>query len=1546
MVDVTNPSNNLSYTEKDFQTIYPALLDLVKKLTLKWDPSISNESDPGVILLKLDAILGDKLDYNIDKNVLETFPASVTQLKNARQLYSQMGYEMKWYNAGTTKIGLAWKGERSEESEKTWYYKIPQFTMVSDDEDSIVFTLLDNNIQLAEDGTPFSANAIQGVVTDYTINDETLITAVNLDNEKKLHFVDYNVAENGIYICDAGNTSNDWLDTWKRVDNLNVEEFGQKIYRFGIDQAAGTCYIQFPDDIESLIGQGIYIKYILTNGSEGNIKAQLIDKLYHNISVLDPHNTENTVELNVDNIKVNNQASVDDGTDPEDIEGAYEGYKRTVGTFNTLVSLRDYFNYIVENNLVSNVIVCDRTNDPQTSYNIITSDGDIETTVNQRTTKIVIRDAKEGNTNLTVDCEEPSMEPFELKLYCLQNIKGFRDNSSYENSFLIDSIDPTLGTYGNVVADINSSETKHIQHDFDTLNPLTNHAFTVETKGDTQIAAGYMYFINSYPIVCKIIPTVELTKIQQTEVKSNVLQALRDAYNASKIEFGEEPDYQEIEKTIENADSRIKIAILNDFEYTLYAVYYDSKKGSEGIKTIKLSTKDADPTKDAINLDILAKSILAGVTPLFAKESDLTYLLNQSSIGKEEVGVLSTNVDIVLSNMTDKSNKYTLRDNESIVMYAPNLVDKTVYSTYTRFQYNIGVDVPANTSYELKENESIIFYWKESDEEEAYHYYLYSGTAKTKPVIKPSFSLKVSEWQDDGTYIPDGDISKRTYYTPKAFQLIPNSSGQTTANTVGTVQIIKSDTTQVAYTLTEYVANRMLADSLSGTKKIAIQELNKAEVKQSYYMYWITNNKEETKNADGTKTITYSIAFDENNEYLLKANEIFMYTDATISGIVSLGEGTKLVLMPVAGSSAPITWKLETPEIPISDLLNDGFTSDNSGSWARMVGALNPSVKNSVPGIVLTVIEQQLASASTKEQIQADPKFTGLNWEVIFSNDEHAYCGINTFSYNDKYLDDYFKVYPDRESADWPEIEGVNTVSQISPYYRAVNVNNFVLALDSDGQPIFSKNKNEILKPSNPDWIIQPYLFDSYKETIKWVPVTGPMVVPSGFPTRFFKRCTETEYNNASTQVNCFSSKKNGYQPIGQEMVEVNEKLVPKNFNAKKLRGYKFSAEEQYSLLIPEVSFSSNDLTTPTAEQTVGAATALVYPAGTVVRCVYVDAEVEKEEEATTGTTKVVSYWIVVEPVDISIYMPRKLSLRDFNITLAETKLNTVDISTATWDGFSVLSLNMGPEKPQELLLGQSIYWGEQAGSRIEGGNPSDIGNPFVISDQELVRYGGKNIDIHYYDADEKERTPILYWYRNTPISIVNDSAGLDNTITSYSTRIVLNIPDGSKGVYKITSKLPKGEYVLPIYSSADGVISNEGTTPGIVISATSFQKLSKNPPSSGGGHYYSLDYNGESEATVSIRVNNSTKKPQTIVIDNLIPYTDFKGDEVLKAVQTLDVDDVFNYAHIVDEDILIEDPTKPISFFDKNHIFNKYTIAKIDTSQFDKVTLSNRTLR
>ena len=103
--------SNKSYVNKDFASIYPEVVDLVKKLTNIWNPETSNESDPGVVLLKLLSAIADKNNYNIDKNVLELFMPSATQESSMRKLCEMLGYFMNYYIAPTTKVALSYSGE-------------------------------------------------------------------------------------------------------------------------------------------------------------------------------------------------------------------------------------------------------------------------------------------------------------------------------------------------------------------------------------------------------------------------------------------------------------------------------------------------------------------------------------------------------------------------------------------------------------------------------------------------------------------------------------------------------------------------------------------------------------------------------------------------------------------------------------------------------------------------------------------------------------------------------------------------------------------------------------------------------------------------------------------------------------------------------------------------------------------------------------------------------------------------------------------------------------------------------------------------------------------------------------------------------------------------------------------------------------------------------------------------------------------------------------------------------------------------------------------
>lgn len=99
-------SIQLSATKKDFYQIWGELTEIADKLSERWDISSTNESDPGIVLLKVLTAVGDKLNYTIDKNTLEAFMPSAAQEESMRKLCNMLGYSMKYYQSAETTVTI------------------------------------------------------------------------------------------------------------------------------------------------------------------------------------------------------------------------------------------------------------------------------------------------------------------------------------------------------------------------------------------------------------------------------------------------------------------------------------------------------------------------------------------------------------------------------------------------------------------------------------------------------------------------------------------------------------------------------------------------------------------------------------------------------------------------------------------------------------------------------------------------------------------------------------------------------------------------------------------------------------------------------------------------------------------------------------------------------------------------------------------------------------------------------------------------------------------------------------------------------------------------------------------------------------------------------------------------------------------------------------------------------------------------------------------------------------------------------------------------
>lgn len=711
MINSNNsPLSPISYTNRDFRALFEELLDLTKKLTYKWDPTITNESDPGIILLKLNAIIGDKNNYNIDKNILEAFPETVTQEVSARNMYKQLAYIMPWYQSATTTVSFKWIGEDLEPGESI---RIDKFTMLTNAESSIVYTLIDEVI-MTYDEPITTGRVIQGIITDLMINGSTEIHLDNLDYNNRVYLNDYNVAENGIFITNANESSSAF---WTKVDNLQIEPINKPYFEFGVASRSNSTYVEFPSDIESLIRSGLNIKYVVSDGLAGNIAARQITKFYEDTTI--EFRGEN-LTLNEEVVQMYNPSGTIDGKDPEPVSEAYYSYKKVAGTFDTLVTLRDYINAIYQSGLVSNDIVSDRLTDIQSSYTIVTD--------SSGSSDKIIEYAPDPDINDNDDLSPYDLSPYDLRLYLLHN-GGVMDNiTAYESSFDLEM------PGGDMELQVQNyiKSTRCMQHNFNPILPNIPCLFR-----------------NIYFLRIRFVPQYQLNSTQIISVKQNIMKALFESLNSRELEFGLEADYNLIYDIIINADERIKLVTIDDFNYTTYATYWDANESR--FKSIPISEfnspyiivrdskaeldkvplnkdfknperylyidstnryvyeydpqlgalKDYSTFIDKFRLDIITKSILAGVTPLYKQDNTFTYTIDQEFNGTDnEVDRVTTDLSIspwgyekdgtakqFTPSANDQTQEYTLKENETLQFLAPSFITEVNYSNGTKFEF-------------------------------------------------------------------------------------------------------------------------------------------------------------------------------------------------------------------------------------------------------------------------------------------------------------------------------------------------------------------------------------------------------------------------------------------------------------------------------------------------------------------------------------------------------------------------------------------------------------------------------------------------------------------------------------------------------------------------------------------------------------------------------------------------------------------------------------------------------------------------------------------
>lgn len=353
----------ISYTDKDYANILDDLINSISGITDKWNTTDAN--DPGLVLVKLMAILGDMLFYNQDMQSLEVYPNSVTQRKNAASIYKLIGYKMRWYKSATLQANVV--------NTYSNFATLPRFCTFTTANNEVTYCTFDeynlksntNNNGFEElvtlvQGTPITpVRASNNPYPDvgkawHTVYGYNFTTDDIVNNRIYLNYTEVDQAHI-IVVDDTGYE-------WEFKDNIYLTKDVGRFFEFGVD-VNDQPYIELVDYWHNFNVHKFKIFYIRSSGKSGQIYANTLKNVTGSVWSRTGSGDGQRV-YNVSSFLKFTHYDSTPGWDPETPDEARKNASVYQNTIDTLITLADFERASLRHELTANVRATDLTNDP------------------------------------------------------------------------------------------------------------------------------------------------------------------------------------------------------------------------------------------------------------------------------------------------------------------------------------------------------------------------------------------------------------------------------------------------------------------------------------------------------------------------------------------------------------------------------------------------------------------------------------------------------------------------------------------------------------------------------------------------------------------------------------------------------------------------------------------------------------------------------------------------------------------------------------------------------------------------------------------------------------------------------------------------------------------------------------------------------------------------------------------------------------------------------------------------------------------------------
>lgn len=388
----------ISYTDKDYTNILDDLIESIPGISSKWNTSDSN--DPGMILVKLMAIIGDMLFFSQDMQALEVYPNSVTQRKNAATIYKLIGYKMHWYQSATCEADVV--------NTYTQSATIPRFCTFTSEDGSIVYTTtaqydlpsntLNNGtvttVELVQ-GSPVTPNRVSSNPYPDTGSPWHSIYGYNYSTDdiinNRIYLKHTNIDQEHIIMIDDQN------EEWTLMENIYLTTEVGKFFEFGVDSNENT-YLEIVDYYSNYSISNFKIFYIISDGEDGQVYANTLTKVTGNVWSRITTN-DNTVVSNVNGFIQFTHYDSTYGYDPETPDEARKNSVIYQNTLDTLITLADFERATLREDGVANVRATDLTNDPGTEVTYYVGDINQDGSIDEEDYNLLVKYVNDPDNN-------------------------------------------------------------------------------------------------------------------------------------------------------------------------------------------------------------------------------------------------------------------------------------------------------------------------------------------------------------------------------------------------------------------------------------------------------------------------------------------------------------------------------------------------------------------------------------------------------------------------------------------------------------------------------------------------------------------------------------------------------------------------------------------------------------------------------------------------------------------------------------------------------------------------------------------------------------------------------------------------------------------------------------------------------------------------------------------------------------------------------------------------------------------------------------------